>query len=707
MTRITGARLALCAAAWIASIASSYGQTPPSAVSSKPNAQSIYAAQCSACHGANLQGGQFAPALKGAGFTLRWNGQNAELLNFVTTKMPPSSVGALSAADYAAVVDLIVQANGGLGGGAEGKTEAANPDRNARSWAGLGPQPPAQSAFHDAIYAREMQRRGALLSAISPVTAGMLRSPPADDWLAWRRTEDATGYSPLKQIDQATVAHLQLKWAWSLTPGKNETAPLVHDGVMFVNSANTVEALDASNGTLLWRYVREIPPEYSGATNLTQRSIAIYGRLLYVPTADRHLVALDVASGKVVWDSEIVSPAKAGAVLSGGPLVAHDVVVQGISMSVGCPGGCGVVGLDPQSGKILWRFNTVAQPGHPGADSWNGTPPDTRMGASVWTAPSYDPDLDLVFVGTGNTYDITRLLKPDPPAPGQSNEALYTDSTLALRPQTGELVWYHQHFPREVWDLDEAFERTLITLPIGGQPHRLAVTIGKAGILDALDRADGRYAFSIDLGLNNIVTSIDPKTGQRSVDPAKIPKANQPVEICPSPQGVRNWMATAYDPASRVLYVPIQEACMDFTWVDTPDTADGPISMGWTVKPRPGSDGMRGRLEAIDLVHRKPVWIAHERTPPMSSLLVTAGGVLFSGSGDRAFEARDVRTGKVLWQTRLSAPPNSTPITFSIHGKQYVAVVSGAGGAHESQSEPLNPELDSSSPATTIWVFGL
>lgn len=647
----------------------------------------VYAAQCAGCHGERMQGGQFGPPLRGPGFGANWAGRREALLAYVSKQMPPNAGGSLGEGDYASVVDHIFAVN------AQAASQAANVPT-------AGPQPPGEKAFRDEAYAAEMAHQKSRLAGITAVTPEMLRSPPEGDWLVWRRTQDDAGFSPLRQIDRSNVARLQLKWAWAIPHGRNEIAPIIHDGVMFINSGPVVEALDAQTGTLLWRYTRDVPAEFRGPLNMVQRSIAVHGRTLLVPTADRHLVALDMASGHVVWDTEVVPKELAGAVLSAGPVVAGDVIVQGTSISALTRGGSFVVGIDAASGKLLWRFNNVA------ADSsWNGTPVAERTGGAVWVAPSYDPALNTVYYGTGGSYDLSRLLRRGPA--GVGSDALYTNSTIALDPATGKLRWYHQHIAREVWDLDEAFERMLLTVPFEGRDRRLLVTVGKMGILDALDRESGRYAFSIDLGLNNIVTRIDPVTGRRTVDPAKVPQPNHLVDICPSVQGARNWMAGAYNPGTRTLYLPLEALCMDYVWSDPGGDFDSPVDNGWKVKAAPGSGGLHGRIQAIDLATRKTRWIENFRAVPSSSLLGTGGGLLFTGATDRTFRALDDRTGKTLWQTRLASAPNATPVTFAVDGKQLVAIASGAGGDQASQTEQLTPEQVPSAAATTIWVFGL
>ena len=410
----------------------------------------------------------------------------------------------------------------------------------------------------------------------------------------------------------------------------------------------------------------------------------------------------------MAWDSEVVPDSLPGIILSAGPFAAGGVIVQGTSIGPSCKGGCYVVGLDASSGKRLWRFNAVAKAGTAAGASWNGTPDEERTGGASWVAGSYDADLDLYYFGTGSSYGISQLLRPRG-GKVTGNDALYTDSTLALRPRTGELVWYHQHLPSDVWDLDEVFERLLVTLPVAGKNRKLVLVTGKLGIIDALDRADGSFAFSKDLGFNNLVTAIDPKTGRRTVDPRLIPAPNQTVSVCPSSEGARNWMATAYNPATHILYLPMQETCMDLTWSDNElmGAARGKNDIGWTLKPSPGSDGQFGRIEAVDMLTGKTVWTWRNRSIPSSSLLSTEGDLLFSGTADRWFRAFDAGTGKIVWQSRLNAAPNSTPISFAVDGKQYIAVAAGGGGPHDSETAEQAPETVAAAPATTLLVFGL
>jgi alcohol dehydrogenase (cytochrome c) len=228
-------------------------------------------------------------------------------------------------------------------------------------------------------------------------------------------------------------------------------------------------------------------------------------------------------------------------------------------------------------------------------------------------------------------------------------------------------------------------------------------------VFDALDRATGKYAFSRDLGLQNLVASIDPVTGRKIISPALAPEANVTKLLCPHGGGARSWPSTSYDAASHILYVPLVEDCSDFTWIprSPAETAAGGNDMHWVVRPRPDSDGKFGRVEAINLETGQVVWTRRQRAPEVAAILTTAGGLVFDGTRDRRFTASDEATGKILWQKRLNAVPSSSPITYSVNGKQYVAVIAGGGGAHESTWPSLTPEIDDPSSGTTLWVFAL
>jgi alcohol dehydrogenase (cytochrome c) len=666
--------------------------------------QSAYAQNCAGCHGANLDDGEFAPPVKGTAFTAQWGGKSVgELLTFISTKMPPSNAGALGDPTYQQITAFILHSNNvaldakNLPGAAP--TAGANGRPRASSSPGGGLSP-----FASLIPASPQPNP---IDKLTPVTDALLENPPAGEWLTWRRTYDDQGFSPLKQINKSNVGQLRSVWSWSLFPGANEATPLVHDGVIFVHSSGDhVQALNAVTGDLLWEYSRELPKPKTGFLNLVKRDIAIYGNHILLETSDLHVVALDTKTGEVAWDHEIVNRDENPRVMmTGGPLVARGKVIVG---TVGqAPGGNMIVALDANSGKEAWRFNTIARPGEPGGNSWNGLPLDKRNGASVWTAGSYDPTLNLVFFGAAQTYDTGPLVHPSK-EPGVTNDGLYTDTTLAFDPDTGKLVWHFQHVANDQWDLDWAFERQLINLRIKGETKRVVVTAGKEAYYDALDAATGKYDFSMDLGVQNVIESVDPVTGAKTINHKVVIGDGETKTVCPHAGGAKSWIPASVNPETKILYVPLVESCMDLIPVAPGERGGLSSGVRFTIRPRLDSDGKYGRLEAINLETRKPVWTDRQRAPQTTGVLATAGGIVFAGSLDRYLRAYDESTGKILWETRLNDVPSSCPITYSVNGKQYVAMVVGNGGAQAITWPPLVPEIKNpSGGGAELWVFEL
>lgn len=657
-----------------------------------------YAEHCASCHGAGLDDGAYAPALKGTEFRQKWGSDSPEaLFVYTSAKMPPAGPGTLGDVRYGELLAYMLEENGVKPGATE---LPAQPEMLRamvfpgwpRGGGGLAPGaivPPAPV-------------RANPLDTLRPVTTEMLVTPPQGDWLTWRRTYDAYGYSPLTTIARGNVQGLRVAWTWSLPTGPSQAPPLVHDGVLFVfGFGDRVQALDAATGDLLWQYSRRLP---QGVAPSVKRGLSLFGNRLYLPTSDAHVVALDVKTGRVMWDQPVADPA-AGYRLTGGTLVAKGKVMVGTTGRA--EGGNTIVALDAATGAIAWRFHTIAQPGEPGGNSWNGTPLEKRNGGSVWIPGSYDPVQNLAFFAPGNTYDTAPLRNPID-QPGVTNDGLYLDSTLAINPDTGKLVWHFQHQRNGQWDLDYAFERQIVQLRVKNVVQTVVVTVGKQAIFDFVDVESGQYRTSIDLGLQNLVTSIDPKTGDKHVDQTLVPGDGQTKMVCPHVSGGRGWIPTAFDPTSKVVYVPMTEACMDL--VPVPEGERGSLSTGvrWTVRPRPESDGKYGRLQAVNLESGRTVWVARQRAPLMAGTLVTAGGLVFVGSLDRMFTAHDAATGAVLWQARLNDVPSAPPITYTVKGRQYVAAMVGPGGYQSTSYSTLVPEIQNPPDhSAALWVFEL
>ncbi len=700
----------LFAAAVAASALPAYAQKDVSFTAAQATeGQTTYAQNCASCHGANLDDGEFAPPVKGASFMMQWGGKTpTELHKYLSSRMPPSNAGGLPEAAYLQITAFILTANGipldttkipetnpgpvvKGSRGRPGPPERQSPGGGLSPFASLIPAPPKPDP----------------IAKLTPVTDALLQNPPPSDWLTWRRTYDDLGFSPLKQINKSNVGQLRVAWAWSLSPGANENTPLVHDGVIFVHSSGDhVQALDAVSGDLLWQYDRDLPKPKEGFLNLVKRNMAVYGNSIYFDTSDLHVVALDMKTGEVVWDHEIVDRDKNPRVMmTGGPLAAKGKIIVG---TVGqAEGGNVIVALDAKTGDEAWRFYTIARPGEPGGNTWNGQPLDKRNGGSVWTAGSYDPALNLVFFGAAQTYDTGPYVHPSK-EPGVNNDLLYTDTTLAFDPDTGKLVWHYQHMPNDQWDLDWAFERQLVNLPLKGETKRVVVTAGKEALYDVLDASTGKYAFSMDLGIQNVVTSIDPVTGAKAINHQVVVGDGETKTVCPHAGGAKSWLPGSLNPDTKILYVPLVESCMDLIPVKPGERGGLSSGVRFTIRPRLDSDGKYGRFEAINLQTRMVVWTDRQRAPQTTGALSTAGGVVFNGSLDRYFRAYDDATGKVLWETRLNDVPSSCPITYSVNGKQYIAMIVGNGGAHAITWPPLVPEIKNPpSGGAQLWVFEL
>ena len=660
--------------------------------------KTAYLRNCANCHGASVDDGNSAPPLRGASFLSKYAGKPAaDLFTYVSTKMPQGNPGGLDRAEYARILAYVLQQNGY----ATGWKEFAS-DAGALASVTI-PAPPGGRGRGGGLSAGvklpPAPKKANPLDKITPVTDASLQNPPTGEWLTWRRSFDDQGFSPLKQITKSNVNNLRVAWTWTLSPGSNEATPLVHDGVMFLHSpGDKLEALDAATGDLLWQYARLLPP---GVNAGNKRMISIYGNKVYMGTSDVHVVALDVKTGRVVWDQPLTE--ERGFTLTGGPLVAKGKVMIGTGGRVG--GKNYIVALDAETGHLAWRFNTIAQPGEPGGDTWNDHTAEERNGGSVWLAGSYDSALNLAFFGVGQTYDTALLAKPV--RPGANTDGLYTDCTLAINPDTGKLIWYYQHLPNDQWDLDWVFERQVVRMPVNGVVRPVIMTSGKQATYDVLDAETGKWIYSKDLGLQNIVSSIDPVTGKKTINPQTLAGDGQTHMVCPHADGAKSWLPSSYNPDTKIMYIPLVESCMDLTPVT--DGSRGFLSTGvnFTVRPRPDSDGKYGRVEAVNMLTREVLWTERHRAPVSSGALDTAGGVIFNGSIDRFFRAYDDQNGKLLWETRLSDVPSNAPISYTVNGKQYVAIGVGNGGAQATGFTPLVPEIQNLDRAPAVWVFQL
>ena len=658
--------------------------------------EAAYQQQCAACHGDNLEGFELAPSLSGNFFTRRWGGKAVSELAAELRRMPPEQVDGLDDRVYSNILAYLLQQNGAEAGDNPLPTEVATMNELLI---------PAQVIRRQ----RSPRQRLAYLSNgpilpnsrlndLRPVSNEMLLNPPADDWLVWRRTHANLGHSPLDQINKGNVSDLRMAWNWALPPGANMMTPLVHDGVLFAYSAgDIVQAIDASSGDLLWSFQRELD---SDKPLNSKKGVAIYQDKIIVPTSDIHLLALEARSGKLVWDHKIDTGDEQDHWMKAAPMVVNGKAIIGLTGQLAIAGGNFIVAIDLETGAEAWRFYTVARPNEPGGNSWNGMPVMERTGGSVWVPGSYDPELNLVYFGPAPTYDTDALRVPLA-QPGITTDALYTNSTIALDADTGELVWHFQHVRNDQLDHDWAFERQIISLPVNGQMRKAVVTGGKEAIFEALDAATGEYLFSIDMDMQNVFSEIDPRNGDKTPYPDAIPEPGQVLQglsldgICPKALGARNMQSTSYNPNTGVLYIPLQDTCIERS-----------TGLRWQKYPNSDEEGLWGLVKAVNLETREEVWTRRQVAPPASGHLTTDSGLLFRGTVDRWFQAIDQDSGEVLWQQRLDNSPSSYPITYRVDGKQYVAVATNSGSYHTNGMERIAGITNPPSGAS-LWVFAL
>ena len=689
------------------------GQTPsaqaPTFTAAQVSAGSAaYRQHCASCHGVSLEGQHLSPSLTGARFDRTWRGKTADTLMFHLHRMPPeprATSGNLGDDTYASILAYLLRANGH-----EPADRALPSDADALAALTIPPREGAALDLDAPVIGSPSE--SALLTGLSTVTDDMLRDPPAADWLQWGRRYDGQNFSPLDVITRANVQDLRPAWRVPLRGGTSMPTPLVHDGVMFLQTfPDTVLALDGSNGDILWRY------QYATASGSSQKmGIALHGDKLLVPTSDLHVLALRAKTGELIWNHEIsaetVTDKRGQYQLRSAPMVVGNKVIQGVAASF-VPKGGFILAIDIDSGDELWRFHTIARPGEPGGNSWNGLALDERSGGSVWHQGTYDPELNLIFFGVAPTYDTGPLLHPVDDA-GVTSDALYTNCTIALNPDTGELVWYYQHVANDQWDLDWVFERQIVDMTIDGRRRKVVMNVGKMAILDAVDAATGDYLFSVDAETQNVVTDIDPDTGAKTIDPDKLPDLDRTTVFCPGVSGARSWPPTSYSRQSTLLYLPLTEWCNRMGPEGFRLLTSG---VGISSAQHPDSDdGTMGRLQAIDIERQQLAWAHHQSAPLSTSLLSTAGGVIFSGDLDPALKAFDATTGELLWRASLDDLPSSTLVTYGIGDTQYVAVVVGLRNNHVSDlSRTYNAfrerrgETDVEPPegGAAIWVFAL
>lgn len=529
-----------------------------------------------------------------------------------------------------------------------------------------------------------------------PVTDDMLRNPDPEDWLMFRRTLDSWGFSPLAQIDRGNVDQLQLVWSVDMKGGTlpsvpiQEGTPLVHDGIMYLpNPGDVIQAYNAATGEKLWEYERQMPEDlgdYLGA-NKTMRNIAIYDESIIYTSNDDYIVALDVHTGRLQWETQILDYRTDPAQQSNGPVVIKGMAVSGRNCQPPAgPDACFIVAHDAKTGAELWRLNLIQAPTGDATDTWGDVPWEGRWHVGAWMAPSYDPELDLIYMGTSVTAPAPKFLLA-----GNDKQYLYHNSTLAIHPDDGSIAWYYQHLV-DHWDLDHPFERLLVDTKVAPDPEQVpwinpdidpdreykVITgiPGKTGVIYTIDRETGEFLWARPTVFQNVLDHIDGATGKAVVNPASVfQEAGEQHEICPSTGGGKNWWEGAYSPLTNAMYYGLQNTCMDLTvTVDEPDP-DSLYGFFAREKVAPGHSNV-GTYYAVSAETGETLWTFDTPGTAMS-MVATAGGLVFSGDIQGNFRAFDQATGEVLWEANLGSAVTGYPVSFAVDGKQYISIGTG------------------------------
>ena len=548
-----------------------------------------------------------------------------------------------------------------------------------------------------------------------PVTDAMLQDPAPEDWPMWRRTLDGWGYSPLDQIDRGNVGDLRMVWSRGLAEGSNQGTPLVYGGVLYMpNPSDIIQAIDAVTGDLRWEYRRDHPDDlgdHVSRLSRTNRNIAIHDRFIIDTSADDYVFALDAATGRLAWETEILDYRTLPAHQSSGPIVAGGKIVSGRGcMPEAGPNACVVTAHDAATGAELWRRRLIPGPGEPGDETWGGVPFEDRRHVGAWMVPSYDPELNLVYIGTSVTSPAPKFL-----IGGVANTHLYHNSTLALDADTGDIAWYYQHL-NDHWDLDHPFERLLVDTAVApdpaavtwinprlqpGERRRVVTGIpGKTGVVYTLDRETGEFLWARPTVAQNVISNIDGATGAVTENGEVVfTSEGQEVMACPTWQGGKDWEAGAYSPLTNLMYMPLRHTCGRML---------ASVGVGWyalTVRTEvtPGEDHL-GTIQAISAETGETVW-THDQPAFTMSLVATGGGLVFGGDANGRFKALDHETGDVLWEINLGSPVTGFPVTYAVDGRQYVAVSTGRS-LNTSGLRRLTPDLRPSD-GNTLFVFAL
>jgi alcohol dehydrogenase (cytochrome c) len=648
---------------------------------------------CAHCHGANGQGGVLAPSL----LQRVASDDDAALMAFLkvgnpTKGMPPATLTDNQYPDLLGYLRFLAENVADV-------TYSTDSTRNQYS------SMPSIENF-------------------KPVTDEMLLNPDPADWLWYSRTADAQRFSPLDQINRSNVKQLGLAWSRGLPVGVTETIPTVYNGVMYITlPGSNVAALDATTGDTIWEYKRDYVNPGAGGGGRS-KTLAIYEDMVYFAAPDETIVALDAVTGAVRWEAP--TPGRGN---TSGAIVAEGVVVT--SGTCRTHAACNITGHDARTGELKWTFMLAQEPNDVNPDTWAGVPTENRRVGSWGLPGGYDAETRTLFWSVANPSPYTRLERHGSAdaVPTTAPVDLYSDSTLALDPQTGKLKWYYQHLPGDDWDEDMNEERVIIHTKVSPDPEHvkwispkitkgeerdIVVNVGEGGGIFALDKHNGEFLWASPFPFdhpNFLISDIDVETGRTVINRDVVvdaPGAHRIICFF----NTRSYWPSAYSPKTNSLYVPYINNCLNMTAASPatetmPATPESRIGMA---APGMDLDELNGlakvNMETGEITH----WVTG-RIPTDSSILATAGDLIFWGDINRRFRAQDAETGEVLWETIVGGPVSTSNITYSVNGRQYVAVITGNNLSHPGLNTgtmgPIRLNLSNSPESNSLYVFAL
>ena len=558
-----------------------------------------------------------------------------------------------------------------------------------------------------------MTRRTVTTTLVLALVMGLVSSAAGQTgWPVYGGDTSNMRYSTLDKITPANVAKLKVAWALQLGSLRSqESTPVVVGDTLYVTSSHGpkhVFAVDARTGNVKWRYSPEVPAgiDQFACCDVNNRGVAVANGKVFVGRLDGYLVALDAATGKELWKTQVVDHTQ-GSVITSPPTIVKNLVITGFGG--GEYGARGYISaMDQATGKEVWRFWTIPGPGEPGNDSWKGD--SWKLGGGVaWGIGSYDPKLNLLYYGTSNPSPWGASVRgPDTAEYGQFTN-LYSSATLAINPDTGKLVWHYQSTPHDAWDYDGVNELILTELTIDGKPTPVALKADRNGFFYVINRETGKLISAKPFVPINWATGVDLNTGRPIEVPEKRPRFKvRAKDICPNLLGGKNWQPMSFNPKTGLVYIPSINMCMDMEGAE-PAYQRGKFYLAFEFDlGKGGPGGYLSELIAWDPVKQQKAWGNKDELPWLGATLTTGTGLTFHGDIKGAFKALDAKSGNKLWEFNTGSGISAAPITYEVDGKQYVAVVSGRTFTIPLFLGPIGAKMAAaSSEGGTLFVFEL